>query len=117
MNTKAKCLAKLEIEKETYSIRATAHAIERMETRNIDKFIVGGDIMALGKDRLLEFQDIKDKEIALIDEKRDFAMIIAFKGNTLCIITVIDSASIYTLDGTIVRSMKKLNAINETHVW
>ena len=95
--TKSKSLAQVTIEKETYSIRATGHALDRMAERKVDKWVVSGDVLAFGKQRLLEFRNT-NREVALIDSKRNIAIMMAFRKNTIYIITVIDKSEIYVLD-------------------
>lgn len=104
-NTKPRCLAQIRIEKEIYSVRATGHAIDRMAERKVDEWIVGGDVLALGKERLLNFKRA-NKDIALIDTKRNITIIMNFKRNTIKILTVIDKADVYVLDGTIIKNLE-----------
>ena len=104
-DTKSKCLAQIKIEKEIYSIRATGHAIDRMIERRVDEWVVSGDILALGKERLLNFKEA-NKDIALIDTKRDITIIMNFKKNTIKILTVIDKSDVYVLNGTIIKNLE-----------
>lgn len=103
--TKSKCLAQITIEKETYSIRATGHALDRMRERKIDEWVVSGDIIAFGKQRLLEFKNTNE-EVILIDKKRNIAIVWAFIKNTVYLITVIDKSEVYVLDGTVIKNLE-----------
>ena len=103
--TKSKSIARIMIDKETYSVRATGHALDRMQERKVDEWVVSGDIIAFGKEKLLSLR-AEEKEIALIDVKRDITIIMAFRKNTIFIITVIDRSEVYILDGTVVRKLE-----------
>jgi Icc-related predicted phosphoesterase len=101
---KDKQIAKLKIEKQCYSIRATAHAILRMEQRKIDEYVVSGTIIALGNKKLLEYQG-NGRDIAVIDKIKEVAVIATFKKNTIKIITVIGKKDIYVKDGTTIENI------------
>ena len=104
-NTKSKSLAQIKIENETYSIRATGHAVDRMIERKVDKWVVSGDVLALGKERLLSYTKLT-KDVALIDSKRGITIILGFRKNTIYILTVIDKSDVYILDGTIINNLE-----------
>lgn len=96
---KGKSIARIKINGFRYSLRATEHSLERMEQRGISGYVIAGDVISLGKERILELQK-KQVDVALIDKKRGIAVIMQFKNNTLKILTVIDKANIYVKDGT-----------------
>jgi len=99
MKTKSKSIAQLKIENQDYSIRATIHAQERMEERNIDKHQAVSIILALGEKRITDLQK-ENEEAIIIDRERDAAIVIGFKGNKIQIITVIDKANVFIKEGT-----------------
>jgi len=101
---KDKQIAKLKIEKQCYSIRATAHAIIRMRQRNIDEYVVSGTVISLGEKRLLAYQN-NGRDVAIIDKIKRVAVIATFKKNTIKIITVIDKEDIYVKDGTTIENI------------
>lgn len=103
-NTKSKSLAQITIENETYSIRATGHAVDRMIERKVDKWVVSGDVLALGKERLLSYTKLT-KDVALIDGKRGITIILGFRKNTIYILTVIDKSDVYILDNTMIKRL------------
>ena len=103
--TKSKSLAQIKIENEVYSVRATGHAVDRMIERKVDKWVVSGDVLALGKERLLSYSQLT-KDVALIDSKRGITIILGFRKNTIYILTVIDKSDIYVLDGTIIKNLE-----------
>ena len=105
--TKSKCLAQITIEKETYSIRATGHAVDRMTERKVDKWVVSGDVLALGKERLLDYKET-NKDVALIDKKRDITIILGFRKNTIYVLTVIDKSDVYILDNTMIKRLEDI---------
>ena len=91
---KDKCLAQINISGIIYSIRATAHALERMTQRGIDNHMVTGNILGLGKDKILELQE-QEEEAIIIDEATNTATVIGFKKNTIKVITVVNTVNIY----------------------
>lgn len=97
--TKDKCLAEITIDGTFYSIRATIHARKRMKQRKVDDYIVTGNILGLGKEKILKLQE-KDEEAIIIDEETDTATVIGFKKNTIKVITVVNTTNIYNSRGT-----------------
>ncbi len=90
-NMKSRSLAQITIEEKRYSIRATIHALERMKERNVCEYAVTGSILALGQKRLLELQEAlqeAQEDAMIIDEERDVAVVISFKGNRIQVVTV-----------------------------
>lgn len=98
---KEKLIAQLKINGISYSIRATAHAMQRMDEREIDEYVVSGNIMALGKDKITELQSNNDEAI-IIDELKNVAIVIGFKGNRVYVITVINKSNVYVKDNTVI---------------
>lgn len=99
-----KSIAQIKINYTTYSLRATDHGLERMKQRKISEYVVTGDILSLGKDRLLELQK-QDKDIALIDTLRNIAIILQFQGNIIKVLTVINSSDIYVKGTTVIEKL------------
>lgn len=96
---KDKCLAEVNIDGNMYSIRATVHALERMKQREIDEYVVTGNVLALGKERLLQLQE-QGEEAIIIDEQKEVSIVIAFEQNKIVIITVIDKSNVFVKDET-----------------
>lgn len=92
-------LATLTIAKQTYSIRATAHAMERMSERNVSAYVVTSNVLALGPEKLLDLQS-KHEEAIVIDELHNCAVVIAFKGNTVKVVTVINKSNVFVKSNT-----------------
>jgi len=101
---KGKAIAELKINGKQYSVRATAHAMERMEERGVDEYVVAGNVMALGKDRLTELQE-EQAEAIVIDDEKNVAVVIGFKGNRIMVITVIDKAKVFVKKGTVIERL------------
>lgn len=99
MAKNGKSLALLTIEGKDYSIRASEHALQRMEERQVDSYVVAGNVMALGAERLQELQR-KQEEAMIIDEENEVAVVIAFKGNRIMLVTVLNKANCYVKKGT-----------------
>ena len=95
----SKSIAQVKINCQTYSIRASIHAIERMQQRNVDEYVVVGNVIALGPERLLEYQS-KEADVMILDEAKKVAIVFAFNGNKVMIVTVIDKADCYAKRGT-----------------
>ena len=98
-HSRDKCLAEIKINDSHYSIRATCHALERMSQRNIDEYVVIGNVLALGEERLLTLQE-NNEEAIIIDEKTDTAVVISFHGNRIHVVTTIDKSNVYVKSGT-----------------
>ncbi len=98
---KTESIAIMEIGENKYSIRATAHALSRMAERKIDKFVVAGNVLALGAERIKELQAAQE-EAVIIDDAKKISVVIAFKGNKIQVVTVIDKANIFVKKGTTV---------------
>ncbi len=96
---KDKLIAQIQIDKNQYSIRATFHALQRMDQRQVDEFVVAGNVLALGEQRLLELQR-GNEEAIIIDNKTNTAIVIGFVRNTIKIITVINKANVFVKDDT-----------------
>ena len=101
---KDKLIAQLKIEKKEYSVRATVHALERMKERNIDEFVVSGNVLALGKAKLQELQKSQEEAI-IIDKNTNSAVVIGFKKNTIKVITVINKSNVFVKDNTRVEKL------------
>ena len=101
---KDKQIAKLRIENQDYSIRATSHSLIRMEQRGIDEYVVSGNVLSLGQAKLLEYKE-NGRDIAIIDKVKKVAVIATFKKNTIIIITVIDKKDIWVKDGTTIENI------------
>jgi len=96
---KDKLLAQLEINGQHYSVRATIHAMERMKQRGIDEFVVSGNVLALGKQKLQELQESQEEAI-IIDEQNGCAVVIGFNKNTVKVITVINKSNVFVKTNT-----------------
>lgn len=96
---KDKLLAQMTIEGMAYSIRATRHALERMAQRNVDEYVVTGNVLALGKDRLLKLQELQE-DVIIIDEVKKVSIVMTFVRNTIKIITVIDKSNVFVKNNT-----------------
>ncbi|MFW5962666.1 MAG: hypothetical protein ACOCQR_03520 [bacterium] len=101
---KSEVLTVIQIDGDRYSIRATQHAKKRMAEREVDENVVAGEVIALGRERIVELQE-RDTDIAIVDERRDLAVIIAFNHNRIVIVTVIDKSEIWVKDGTFIEKL------------
>ena len=99
MKQKKKCIATINIEGNTYSIRISNHAQKRMEQRNISSYVIAGNILSLGKERLIELQKMED-DFIIIDDITRTSIVAGFKRNTITIITVIDKSNIFVKSET-----------------
>jgi len=96
---KDKGLAQVNIEGRRYGIRATYHALERMEERKIEAETVVGNILLLGKEKIKELQEL-EQEIIIIDEDTNTSLVIGFKQNKIKVITVINKSNVFVKKGT-----------------
>ncbi len=96
---KDKQIAQIQMKEAQYSIRATIHCLERMEERNIDEYVIVGNIIALGPETLAEIKE-KQEEAIIIDEEKAVSIVFGFKKNTVRIITVIDKGNVFVKKNT-----------------
>ena len=89
-----KGLVAIRINGDTYSIRATGHALLRMKQREVDAYFVSGTILSLGKDKLLEYQR-RGVDVVIIDKTRRVSIVFGFRKNKINIITVIDKGDVW----------------------
>ncbi len=89
-----KCIATINIEGNTYSIRISNHAKKRMQERNISEYVIAGNILSLGKVRLIELQKAGD-DFIIIDDITSTSIVAGFKGNRIFIITVINKCNVF----------------------
>ncbi len=94
-----KCLAQIKINNKSYSIRATIHAIERMNQRNVDEYVVAGTVLSLGEARILKLQQ-QEEDAIIIDKEKNIAVVITFQNNTIKIVTVINKSNVFVKSNT-----------------
>mgnify|MGYP001092671431 CR=1 FL=1 len=99
MKQKKKCIATINIEGNTYSIRISNHAQKRMQERNISSYVIAGNILSLGKNRLLQLQK-SGEDFIIIDDITNTSIVAGFKNNRMFIITVIDKCNIFVKSET-----------------
>ena len=99
MKQKKKCIATIDIGSSTYSVRISNHAQKRMQERNISEYVVAGNILTLGKKRLLQLQKAEE-DFIIIDDITKTSIVAGFKRNTITIITVIDKSNIFVKSET-----------------
>jgi len=98
-------IAEIRIEDKEYEVRMTEHSALRMIDRGIDKFVVTGSIIALGK-RINQIEENGYDEGIVIDKPHNVAVIFAiFKDKYTCksivkIITVINRANVFVKENT-----------------
>ena len=97
--SKGKFLSTIKINNNTWSLRATDHALERMSQRNVDAYAATSSVIALGEEVLTELRNTND-EAMILDEDAGFALVVGFKANTAWVITVINKARCYAKTGT-----------------
>lgn len=95
---KGKQIAEVKIEKMKISVRASEHALERMEERKVDKFAVAGAIIALGE----RLEALRGQEAIVIDKEKDLAVVFGITKNTANIITVINKSNVFVKSNTVV---------------
>ena len=96
---KSKAIATFTVKKETHSVRATAHALQRMEEREVSPETVLSGILALQMDRVNEYKE-SEEDVAIIDKRNNCTIIISFQKNTIQIVTVINNSDVWVKDGT-----------------
>jgi len=94
-----KCIATINIGGDTYSIRTSKHAQKRMQERDISEYVIAGNILSLGKNRLLQLQK-SGEDFIIIDDITNTSIVAGFKNNRIFIITVIDKCNIFVKSET-----------------
>ena len=94
-------IATTKVNGQTYSVRASGHAVERMEQRGVDKTIVAGNILSLGEKRIAEMQKNNDEAI-IIDKQNGVSVVIGFRPNVnqIRILTVIPKSNVFVKSNT-----------------
>lgn len=99
MNSQNREIAVTKIDGKYYDIIASNHAMERMTERNVDKYVVAGNVIALGPERIAELQKNNDEAI-IIDEVNNVSVVVGFGKNHITIITVIAKANVFVKNNT-----------------
>ena len=99
MKVKNQSIFQFQVEQETYSVRVTEHSAERANQRGIDRDVIISAIFALKLERLQTAKE-NNKDLAVIDENNNVAIILGMNKNTINIITVIDKSDIWVKEGT-----------------
>lgn len=99
MNLEDRELAVIKIDGKYHEIIASHHAMERMSERNVDKYVVAGNVIALGKERIAELQQNNDEAI-VIDEVANVSVVVGFSKNNITIITVINKSNVFVKNNT-----------------
>lgn len=99
MNEQNRELATIKIDGNYYDIIASHHAMERMVERNVDKYVVAGNVLALGPERISELQKNNDEAI-IIDEVNNVSVVVGFGKNRITIITVIAKSNVFVKNNT-----------------
>ena len=92
-------LAIIKIGGKIYEINASNHALKRMTQRNVDKFVVAGNVIALGEERISELQAQEDEAI-IIDEANNVSVVVGFDAESITIITVINKSNVFVKSNT-----------------
>lgn len=98
-NRPAEKIAVIEIDERYINITASGHALDRMEQYEIDKYVVSGNVLALGPERIAELQQQREEAI-IIDEVANISVVIGFSMKTVTIITVINKSNVFVKNNT-----------------
>ncbi|MGM9572489.1 MAG: DUF4258 domain-containing protein [bacterium] len=91
-------ITEVTIKNRKFNVETTTHALQRMEQRMVDKYVVAGIILCLGE-RLLAYND-SGEEIAIVDQHNNLTIIIQVRSYKAVVITVINKTGIYIREGT-----------------
>jgi hypothetical protein len=95
---KEKFITQIKVQNYKFSLRITAHAQQRVDERNIDEYVLAGEVLALGKN-LIKLYKTQDEAI-IIDKIKNISVVVGFKKNTIKIITVIDKSNVFVKSNT-----------------
>ena len=96
---KGKFLSKIEMTDQSFSIRASEHAVERLTERNVDAYTATAAVIALGEAVLTDLQVTKD-EAMIIDEDNGIAIVVGFRKHTCYIVTAMNKSRVFVKKGT-----------------
>lgn len=99
MNNNNRELASVKIDNQTFDIIASHHAMERMEEREVDPYVVTGNVLALGPERIGQLQ-INNDEAIIIDEVNDVSVVVGVGEQRITIITVIAKSNVFVKNNT-----------------
>lgn len=99
MSNQNRELAVIKIDGKYFDVVASRHAMERMEQRNVDKYVIAGNVLALGPERISELQRNNDEAI-IIDEVNHVSVVVGFGKNNITIITVIAKSNVFVKSNT-----------------
>lgn len=97
--TPAEKIAAIEINGQHINISASGHAIDRMQEYEVNKYVVSGNVLALGPERIAELQQ-KREEAIIIDEVTNISVVVGFSWKTVTIITVIPKSNVFVKSNT-----------------
>jgi hypothetical protein len=99
-------IAKVRIKNKNFQVVTTQHAIERMNQRNIDEYVIAGNIIALGE-HLIKLAN-HNEEAIVIDEITNTATVIGAHSNGMIfVITVINKSNVFVKNKTKIFRLKK----------
>jgi len=84
----------------TYSIRLSNHANQRLTQRQIDLFQVTGSILSLVQQTITEYSG-SNRDIFIMDKQNGFSIVCNISACTITIVTVIDNIDCWIKQGTI----------------
>lgn len=96
---KSKKLMSFNINGRDIDIIASGHAVGRMIERDVNEYVVAGNVIALGPERIQQLQATRDEAI-IIDEDKNVSVVVGFSQRRITIITVIDKANVFVKKGT-----------------
>lgn len=99
MTNENRNIAVIEIDGNYVNIKASGHAMERMNERGVDKYVIAGSVLALGPERIAALQASREEAI-IIDEVNNVSVVIGCNPKTVTIITVIGKSNIFVKNNT-----------------
>ena len=95
---KDQCLMVIKVNKQCCSIRATFHALERMEQRAVSSETVKAVILSLEQQGKLSKLLDEKKKTMIIDKINKVTVVLDFKQNVIKIVTVINDINVFIKD-------------------
>ncbi len=97
---KGTMLFKCNIDGATYPVRATAHALMRMEDRKVSTSSINKTISQLGP-KLIQGLQLINRYVALVNTVDSVTVLMGFDGDSIIIITVINTSKYYPRHNTL----------------
>lgn len=97
------------IEGRLFNVIGSSHALERLEDRNIDKYMIMSAIVGLGN-KLVEYNN-NNKHIIISNEGKNCSTVFTIENYTVVLVTVLDKGQMFTSRNTTLKETINLSNV------